>query len=57
MMEGFSHSELVRPRIEAALQDRFARLPDGCRQAFELYQDTHYRRFLLYVNLLGQAAF
>jgi diguanylate cyclase (GGDEF)-like protein len=57
MMEALSHSELVRPRIEAALQDRFARLPDDCRQAFELYQDTHYRRFLLYVNLLGQAAY
>ena len=56
-MEDLSQSELVRPRIEAALQDRFASLPDGCREAFELYQDTHYRRFLLYVNLLGQAAY
>lgn len=57
MIEGLSPPELVRPRIEAALQNRFAPLPDGYRQAFERYQDTHYRRFLLYVNLLGQAAY
>lgn len=47
----------VRACIEASLRDPYARLPTGYRKGFEAYQNIHYRRFLLLVNLLGIAAY
>lgn len=46
-----------RLRIECALKDRLCRIPAGLQDAFYAYQDEHYRRFLLVVTLLGQAAY
>lgn len=46
-----------RQIIERALQGRLSLIPPGLRDAFHAYQDEHYRRFLLVVTLLGQAAY
>lgn len=46
-----------RQIIERALKDRLSLIPPGLRDAFHAYQDEHYRRFLLVVTLLGQAAY
>lgn len=46
-----------RQRIEQLLADPLARLPADLADEFHAYQNLHYRRYLLLVNLLGQAAY
>lgn len=46
-----------RQVIERALRARLSLIPPALRDAFHAYQDEHYRRFLLVVTLLGQAAY
>ncbi len=48
---------VTRAAVEQALSRPLAPIPAGLRLGFLDYQNQHARRFLLWVNLLGQAAF
>ncbi|MEO0003350.1 MAG: hypothetical protein RLZZ22_1042, partial [Pseudomonadota bacterium] len=48
---------VTRVAIEQTLSRPLAPIPAGLRSAFHDHQNQHARRFLLWVNLLGQAAF
>lgn len=49
--------EFSREQLEAALQQPTAPVPQELLPAYDAYQLTHYRRYLLFVNLIGQAAY
>lgn len=47
----------IRNKIEAALQDKYARIPAQFKPYFYKFQNIHQRHFLMQINYIGQMVF